>query len=217
MTKYIGFFIHLPLSKFDELEEAIKYYQSVTQYVICYEVSPKGVEHYHIITDMSLEDYTRLRANYFIKKWSLSGQVKKGQPAQYKKLTKIENFDKLLSYTLKDACDNPEDHIRLLNFSDEDIEKAIEKSFKKTDIFSKQDKLLNLIQTKPIHLHTTFSDKLDDYLIDIILEFMTEHKETATRSNTTRYLTFLYQFSPILNKTLGRQKCLKRIKYLILN
>lgn len=217
MSKYIGFFVHLSISQFDELEEAIKYYQSVTQYVICYEISPKGIEHYHIITDMSIQDYTRLRANYFIKKWHLNGQVKKDKPAQYKKLSKVENFDKLLSYSLKDACDNPTDHIRLLNFTPECIENAIEKSFKKNDIFTKQEKLIQLVDKLPIHMKSANLEALDDYLIDIIIEFATEHKEVATRSNLTRYLTVLYQFSPKMNKVIGRKRCLKRIKYLLFN
>jgi len=214
--KHIGFFIHLPLDKFDELEAAIKYYESVTQYIIAYEISPKGVEHYHIITDMTTQDYTRLRANYFIKKWKLNGQVKKGVPAQYKKLAKIENFDKLLAYTVKDAGDNPEDHIRSLNFSPEDIEKAIETSFKKADIFTKQEKLLQLVEKLPISLHSTYTQQLDDFLLDHIIEFMTEHKEVATRSNLTRYLTYLYQFSIKIRDTLGRKRCLKHIKQLTL-
>jgi len=214
--KYIGFFIHLPYSMFNELEQAIKYYESVTQYVIAYEVSPKGVQHYHILTDMSIQDYTRLRANYFIKKWKLTGQVKKVVPAQYKKLSKVENFDRLLSYTLKDAGDNLADHVRSLNFSTEDIENAIEKSFKKNDIFTKQDKLNTLVSKKPIHLHSTHLFDLDDYLIDIIIEFMTEHKETATRSNITRYLTHLYQFNETITKSISRKRCLKHIKELLL-
>ena len=124
---------------FDDLEETLNQY-SIGGYVIAYETEP--YKHFHFLVEMTEQDYTRFRKRVFIDKYGLRGQAKAGKPRQYGKVNNIDDFDKMLSYTVKDS------NIRS-NLSDELLNDAIDKSFKK-----QQPKLLKDKMTKYV----------DDYL-----------------------------------------------------
>ncbi len=140
---YIAFMGALDHSHFDYLEETLKEYD-IGSYIIAHEVSTashvetKG-HHFHFLVQMNDQDYTRFAKRVFIDKFKLRGRAVKGLPRQYGKINKIENLERMKSYTVKDG------DVRT-NLTDTEIERLLENSFQKEEKRKITDELLEILQ-----------------------------------------------------------------------
>ena len=141
MTKFIAFMAHIPHDQVDYLEDTLREYLSCTQYIIAMELSPEGeTQHFHFLTDMSLEDYHRYAQRVFRQKYQLRGQAKPGLARQYGKLREIHDFERMAAYTVKDG------NIRT-NMNPADIQLFVERSFRKTEKLQFKTKLFAWLST----------------------------------------------------------------------
>ena len=120
---FIAFMCHIQKEHFKYLESTLQEY-NIGQYLIGYESTP--YEHYHFLVQMSSDDYHLFAERVFRKKFKLRGRASNNQPRQYGKLKKIEDFNKLASYTIKDGDFKS-------NMPETDVQKYFEQSFKKEE------------------------------------------------------------------------------------
>lgn len=111
-----------------------------TDYIIAYETSPKVGEHIHfILWAENPQDYHKLCQNVFKQKYNLRGRATKNSCRQYGKVKKIEDIDKMMSYTVKDKnCDYKVG----AHLTKDDIKAAFDKSYKKEDNLYKLEKIM---------------------------------------------------------------------------
>lgn len=121
-SNWVGCMYHLPENEFDVLEQMITDHD-IGGYIIGHETDP--YDHFHVVfEELSENVYTNLNKK-IVEKYKLRACSKKGIRKQYGKIRKIEDLDKLKSYTVKDG------NFRT-NLSDEEMKKVIENSFEKT-------------------------------------------------------------------------------------
>lgn len=120
--KWQAFMFHLPPDQSDWIRELLLEYDT-GMYLIAHEEEPYS--HYHIVAQISDRDYHKF-SKRIIEKHKLNGRATKDKPRQYGKLKKINDLERLLIYTCKDKN-------VIGNFSETEIAKYIEKSFKKND------------------------------------------------------------------------------------
>ena len=121
-------------------------------------------EHIHFLVEMSAEDYHRFSKRVFIDKFKLRGRASKGKPRQYGKVSKIENIEKMKSYTLKEG-----DFIS--NLSEKELNELYEKSYKKAEDLDDMEKLYEYLgKTKLYDIDkndpTTIQDNFGNYQFD---------------------------------------------------
>jgi len=114
---------HLPASDSDEILEKLKEYD-IGSYLIGYETEP--YEHTHFLVQMTTANYHNFSKSLFKDKYNLRGQARNGLPRQYGKLKKIEDLEKMASYTIKSG------NIKS-NMPQDEINKYFEKSFIKKE------------------------------------------------------------------------------------
>jgi hypothetical protein len=122
-TTFIAFMCHTSLDRYDYLEQTLQEY-NIGQYLIGYEASP--YEHYHFLAQMTTADYHLFSERVFRKKLKLKGRATKDNPRQYGKVKKIEDLEKMKSYTLKDGNYRS-------NMPEQDVAKYFENSYKKEE------------------------------------------------------------------------------------
>jgi hypothetical protein len=138
---YIAFMCHTTHEHFDYLEDTLQEY-NIGTYFIGYEEKP--YEHYHFLVQMDNADYVKFRKRVFIDKLKLRGKPGGGQPRQYGKVTKIEDLEKMKSYTVKEG-------LFRTNLDDEDeLKEIIEKSFSKQEKIDREKQILELLQVRSI-------------------------------------------------------------------
>lgn len=120
--KWQAFMFHLPPDLSEYIRDLLHEYDT-GQYLIAHEATPYS--HYHIVAQISDRDYHKL-AKRIIEKHNLRGRAISNKPRQYGKLKKINDLERLLIYTCKDQN-------VIGNFSEAEIKKYIERSFKKDD------------------------------------------------------------------------------------
>lgn len=200
--KYIAFMAHLPLEEYDEIEKLLLEYD-IGSYLIGHETEPYS--HYHFVVQMSEQDYCRYRKRVFIDKYKLRGVPKKNLCRQYGKITKIEDFDKLLSYTAK------EENIRS-NMDEETLNEAISNSFKKEQPKLLKEKLVKYIDDKTYIEMTKeyrFLRKKKVYLL--IIEFCLENKIPLTKSILNSYYLYYRQFTKAEKNIYDKENFLKSL------
>lgn len=120
---FIAFMCHLPESEYDFLESTLQEY-NIHRYLIGYEASPYS--HYHVLVQMTNEDYHRFAERVFRKKFKLRGKAINGNPRQYGKIKKIDDLEKMKSYTVKDGNYRS-------NMPESEVQQYFANSFKKEE------------------------------------------------------------------------------------
>lgn len=141
-NNFIAFMGHMPLDDYDYIEDTLKEYD-IGGYLIGAETSSTGVEHYHFLVEMTMDDYHLFSERVFRKKYKLRGRASKGQARQYGKLKEIRDFERLKAYTLKEGNTRT-------NLSDEDLSHAREISFSKTQKIDLREKMINSLKNSNI-------------------------------------------------------------------
>lgn len=187
---------HTDINQFNYLETMLNEYP-IGGYVIAHEAEPYS--HFHFLVEMEEDDYTRFRKRVFIDKLKLRGQARNGEPRQYGKVANIEDFDKMLSYTVKDS------NIRS-NLSDETLSDAIDKSFKKQSPKLLKDKMVKYIDEVS---DNRFITKLKIYTK--IVEFCRSNSIPMTKSQINSYYFYYRQFSKNPKSNLKDEDFLRQI------
>ena len=186
--KFIACMFHIPADQFDYIEETLKGYD-IGRYLIGCETQP--VEHYHIVFEGTEQIYhtfsTKLK-----KKYKLRGRAEKGKARQYGKIKEIEDLEKLLAYTVKDGNYRG-------NFSEDEIQKFVEKSFKKDDIkqFKKQV-LEHIEEINDIYRKKSFDGSIyynDRKLKLQIIKYFREQNIEFTKSKIQYIFNYITQSS----------------------
>ena len=177
---------HTELSNFNYLESTLNEY-SIGGYVIAHEVEPYS--HFHFLVEMTEQDYTRFRKRVFIDKLKLSGKATSGNPRQYGKVANIDDFDKMLSYTVKDS------NIRS-NLSDELLNDAIDKSFKKQQPKLLKDKMTKYVDDY-LESHTALgnSKKKKMFIMKLIIQWLIQEKIPIRKTICDNYYQYYRQFT----------------------
>ena len=213
MKQYIAFMCHLGGPNddevqmdiiFDDLEETLKEYD-IGGYVIAYEKEP--YKHFHFLVEMEERDYAAYRKRVFIDKWGLRGQARDGKPREYGKVRNIEDFDKMLSYTIKD------EHFRT-NLDQEQIDNALDKSFKKEKPKLLKEKMVKWIdmkcQSDTLNQHDARFLRKKKVLL-LIVEFCQNNKIPLTKSILNSYYLFYRQFTTILKNQYESEQILREL------
>lgn len=133
---------HLPIDKFDELEDRIKLFE--TEYIIAHEEGKNS--HFHFMVKITDQEYHNFCQDYFKKKYQLRGRAIKDKPRQYGKERNIKDLSRSMMYTLKDG------NYRT-NMDEDYIQKLYEESFKKDEKEKDKEKLFKHLEcikfTKP--------------------------------------------------------------------
>lgn len=169
---FIAFMFHTDKDHY-HVEESIKEYFS--SYLIAYEAKPYS--HYHaVVNDPSGKGWIKFRQNILITKLNLRGRATKDAPRQYGKLKKIEDINKMISYTVKDG-----EYIKSENF--EITQEQLKNSFKKTDKKEEVEELQLYI--KDITLNTFGNIK--DFSEFKMKNFIVKYLRDKTNQNPTRH------------------------------
>jgi len=141
--EYIAFFGALLHNQIDYVLEILKEYD-IGSYLIGLEVTKEAHketngEHIHFLVQMSDKDYHKFSKRIFIDKYKLRGKALKDKPRQYGRVKKIEDFNKMGSYTLKDG------NIRT-NMTEEQLADWKSRAFKLKEKDDFRDKLMDHIK-----------------------------------------------------------------------
>jgi len=121
--KELMFMAHIDHEHIDYVEETLKNYD-IGLYLIGMEKT--DYEHLHFIVEMEEKDYHKFSKRVFKDKFNLRGRATQGAPRQYGKIKKIEDIEKAKAYTVKDG------NVRT-NMKQEELQKYLDKSFKKVE------------------------------------------------------------------------------------
>lgn len=198
---------HTEHKHFDYLEDTLKEYD-IGGYVIAYENEP--YEHFHFLVEMKEEDYTRYRKRVFIDKLKLKGQARDGKGRQYGKVKEIEDFEKMLSYTIKD------EQFRT-NLEQEQIDNALDKSFKKEKPKLLKEKMVKWIDLKCHGVYGPVKNQHDARFLRkkkvllYIVEFCQINKIPLTKSILNSYYLYYRQFTTILKNQYESNQILREL------
>lgn len=145
-----AFMAHLPAKDNEEILEKLQEYD-IGSYLIGYENEP--YEHTHFLVQMTTDSYHNFSNTVFKKKYNLRGQARNGLPRQYGKLKKIEDLEKMASYTIKSG------NIKS-NMPQDEVNKYFEKSFQKKE---KQKMHLQVFEAIEQKSHYPFQSYMDEY------------------------------------------------------
>lgn len=146
-SNWVGCMYHLPENEFDALEQMIQDHD-IGGYIIGHETEP--YDHFHVVfEELSENVYTNMNKK-IVEKYKLRGDSKKGIRKQYGKIRrKIEDLDRLKSYTVKDG------NFRS-NLSEAEMKRVIENSFEKNRKKEWIDKVITQLEAEHYEL---FQDK----------------------------------------------------------
>jgi len=186
--EYQLFMCALDAQWLDMLEKELTLYKGkIGNYVIAHEISTDGTHeetkgsHFHFLVQMNKDSYHNYCKRVFIDKFKLRGRAVAGKPRQYGKMKGIRDLEKAKSYVVKDMTKDKKS-IRT-NMSDELIDEAFSKSFKKVEPVKKlYDELMNHLK------EFSKENKMSSY--DIQLEIIGYYRINKTKKRLSR---------PILN------------------
>lgn len=135
-----AFMAHLPAQDKDEILEKLKEYD-IGSYLIGYETEP--YEHTHFLVQMTYSNYHNFSKSLFKDKYHLRGQARGGLPRQYGKLKKIEDIEKMASYTIKSGNIHT-------NMPQDEVDKYFEKSYLKKEKKKLHQEVFEHLETKKI-------------------------------------------------------------------
>jgi len=143
--EYIAFMAAIAHSEFDYIVQVIQEYD-IGEYLIAAETTTEAHketngEHFHFVVQMNDKDYHKFSKRLFIDKYKLRGKAVKDKPRQYGRVKKIEDFNRMCAYTVKDGnIKTNMDAVTLQSFKD-----IAFKSKEKQDF---RDKLMEFMTTK---------------------------------------------------------------------
>ncbi|AXQ65312.1 MAG: hypothetical protein [Circular genetic element sp.] len=140
-TDYIAFMCHTTHEMYDYLEDTLQEYDIGT-YFIGYE--PQPYEHFHFLVQMTEKDYGRYRKRVFIDKLKLRGKAGDGIARQYGKVSKIEDLEKLKSYTVKEG------QFRTNLENTEELQAIVDNSFSKQEKIDREREILSQLHVSSI-------------------------------------------------------------------
>jgi len=143
--KELMFMAHINHEHIDYVEETLKNYD-IGLYLIGLEKT--DYEHLHFLVEMEDKDYHKFSKRVFKDKFNLRGRATKGAPRQYGKIKNIEDIEKAKAYTVKDG------NVRT-NMKDEDLQKYLDKSFKKVEKQEFLDECVEELEKRYIEAQTT--------------------------------------------------------------
>lgn len=161
-----AFMAHIPLSEFDYLEEIIQEYD-ILNYLIGFEEEPYN--HYHFVIEFNGDadrKYHNFCKRVFKDKYKLRGQATKGKPRQYGCLSRINNLEKMLAYSLKQL------NFRT-NMKQEDIDKYIEISRDNSKILDYRNKILKHLRDKHLEKnenHNSWFNDTDNIRLETLIK-----------------------------------------------
>lgn len=182
--KWIACMFHLDEDAFDFLEETLCEYD-IGKYLIGYETTP--YPHYHLCFEGSEPIYHKFSKRVILR-YGLRGQAKNGLPKQYGKIRDIHDIEKLLTYCSKEG------NVRG-NFTEEEIQAYIEKSYKKDDKKKFLEELIAYLDDQQVFEHEYFikNDKLyptykHDKLRKKIIRFLIDKDMSFTKNQINHYV-----------------------------
>lgn len=145
--QYHSFFAAIKHTEADHLFNILMEY-NIGTYIIAREIANGAHEetqgeHFHFVVEMSTTDYHKYAKRIFKDKYKLRGQASKGKPRQYGKVKQIENIEKMKAYVMKD--DNYTTNMKV-----EEIKKLTEIAFKKDEVRSKREELIEQLTNRNI-------------------------------------------------------------------
>lgn len=143
--KELMFMAHINHEHIDYVEETLKNYD-IGLYLIGLEKT--DYEHIHFIVEMEEKDYHKFSKRVFKDKFNLRGRATQGAPRQYGKIKNIEDIEKAKAYTVKDG------NVRT-NMTEEDLQKYLDKSFKKVEKQEFLDECVEELEKRYIESQTT--------------------------------------------------------------
>lgn len=153
-------------------------------------------QHMHFCVQINDKDYHSF-SERLKRKFKLRGRAVKGAPAQFKCLTKIENLEKMMSYTLKDGVYDS-------NMSEVQLKALYEQSYQKKESRSLWDRLIEYLDKVPMYpdkesMYNKYSQYIND-LRKAIIEFHIKEKtmkgltKSSVESAARKYIMY---YSPI--------------------
>jgi len=144
------------------VEESLKQY--FPSYLVAFEAKP--YPHYHVVAkDPPGNGWVKFRQNILISKLDLRGRATKDKARQYGKLNKIEDIDKIISYTIKDG-----EYFKSENF--EITEEQMKNSFKKHDKKEQIKDLQEYINTITLNTFGNIKDYTEFKTKCLIVEYL---------------------------------------------
>jgi len=169
-----AFMAHLPAKDNEEILEKLQEYD-IGSYLIGYETDP--YEHTHFLVQMTTTTYHNFANTVFKKKYNLRGQARHGLPRQYGKLKKIEDLEKMASYTIKSG------NIKS-NMPQDEVNKYFEKSFKKQE---KQKMHLQVFEAIEQKSHYPFQEYMNEYEYSKCKSMLQQKKDYTISSDNNGY------------------------------
>lgn len=186
--KWIACLFHINETEYDYIENTLNEYD-IGKYLIGHEKEP--YHHYHIAFEGTDKMYNAF-AKRLIEKYELRGKATKGKSRQYGRLKKIEDIEKLLVYSCKDG------NVRG-NFTQEEIEKFVEKSFKKDDRRDWIREVRQYVESQKIRTRYTNSEGKKYYQIRVlrmkIMEYYRKKEITFNQNNIKSCINNIIQHS----------------------
>jgi hypothetical protein len=162
--EYKAFYIALPHSNVDDIWLSLnKYTPDNKQIILAKEISKKSHqdisgEHFHVLVQWTEKIYEAYKKTILINKYKLTGKATKDGHRKYGKIKDIKNYEKLVSYTIK------QNNYQSLNWEQEELDNHYGKSFIKEDKKAFIEELMeHLLEQRP-----RFIDPLGEILIKII-------------------------------------------------
>ena len=143
--EYIAFMAAIFHSEADYVEDVLKEYK-IGAYLIALETTTTAHletngEHFHFLVQMDDRDYSAFSKRLFIVKYKLRGKAIKDKPRQYGKVKKIEDFNRMGAYTVKDG------NIRT-NMTHEQLHAFQVISFKEKEKLEFRDQVMDYVNSK---------------------------------------------------------------------
>lgn len=145
---YIFFMAALPHSEIHNFRDfLVKYLIEDSEYIIAMETSTTSHketngEHFHVAVEMEEKSYDCFRKSILVNHYKLRGRATKDKPRQYGKVKEVRDFEKFMSYTVKDKN-------LVHNVKDLDkLQRYMDKSFKREEKSSFMDDCLEYIASK---------------------------------------------------------------------
>lgn len=189
--KELMFMAHINHEHIDYVEETLKNYD-IGLYLIGMEKT--DYEHLHFIVEMEEKDYHKFSKRVFKDKFNLRGRATQGAPRQYGKIKKIEDIEKAKAYTVKDG------NVRT-NMKEEDLQKYLDKSFKKVEKQEFLDECADELEKRYIESQTNlygppeFSDGHTFHLAQLRILTITIFKEKGLKTiSRSRVENVIYRF-----------------------
>lgn len=199
---YIFFMAVLPHSEIHRFRDfLVSYLVEDSEYIISMETSPSSHaetagQHFHVAVEMEDKSYDCFRKTILVNHYGLRGRASKGKPRQYGKVREIRDFNKFMSYTVKDQN-------LIHNMKDlKKLQRYIDQSFKREDKATFIEGCLEHIASRAppvlhydsnytsLGIHTTGANL--EAIEKLVLEFYIKQGKKVPVYATLKHITLRY-------------------------